>query len=176
MAEITTFSNNVVVRSIGQLDSIDMVPEAVVDLRRKQAYYIIYKNLKPAYKTKVDGGTLTEAEAFDLNVGEAELATAFLCKSLATKFTLFKFNRSIASGIGGGQSDRDSRKNIDFKQLIPIWLELALSTLGDYLSSIPRIGEMGKLDPYSMFDFEAVKNEDLESMSEEEEALEANWG
>lgn len=176
MAEVKTFSDNVVVRSISQFDSVDMAPEGLVDLRRQQAYNTIYKNLKPEFKTKVDGGTLTDTEAFDLKMGEAELTTAFLCKSLAAKFTLYKWNRSIASGIGGGQSDRDSRKNLDFKMLYAVWLEQALDILAGYLESVPKIGDIGGTDPYSAFNFVAEKNQDLEALSAEEENIEINWG
>jgi len=176
-AAVGTFSDSYTIRVISQLDEIHMVPDAVVDIRRVQAYNLIYKYLKPEYKTKVDGGTLTDLETWDLKMAEAEIATALLCKSLATRFTLYKFNKSIASGIGGGESERDSRKNIDFKGLIQIWWDQGWGSAADYITGVPRMGDLGGLDPYSIFNFDAVKNEDLESFSTEEESLRnIAWG
>lgn len=171
-----SFSDNTTIRDVTQLLDPDMVPEAAVESAKLTAYRIIYKNLTTAFKAKVDGGTLTDSEQFDLKIGEAQLAGALLCRSMATRFTLYKFNRSIASGIGGGQSERDSRKNLDFKSLASDWMEAAWGILAGYLESVPRIGNVGGVDPYTNFDFSAVKNENLDALSEEEESIAINWG
>jgi len=172
----TSFSDNDTIRILGQLDDTVMVPEALISLRRMQAYNLICRYLKPEYKAKNDAGTLTTDELWDLKIGEAELAVSILCKSLALRFTLYKFNRSLSSGLAGGESERDSRKNLDFRLMRKDWWLQAWGTLTDYVTSIPNMGDGGGLDPYSFFNFGVVKNTDLEALSEEEESLEVQWG
>jgi len=56
------------------------------------------------------------------------------------------------------------------------WWEEAWGVLADYVTSIPNIGPEGNVDPYTHFNFDAVKNTDLESTTLEEQAMEVNYG
>ena len=117
--------------------------------------------LKPEYATKVSNSTLTTDEAFDLKVGETEVTTAILCKAYALRYTMYKYNRSISTGSIGGESDRDSVKNLDFlDKMFPAFWSEGWGSMSEYITSLPNIG--GPLDPYSTFNFAIVKNENLD--------------
>jgi len=158
-----TFSENSDVREFSTFDDTNIVKEVTVSQARLKANRLIMKALKNEYAIKVANGTLTTDESFDLKVGEVEIATAILCKSYALRYTMYKYNRSISTGQIGGESDRDSVKNIDFlDKMYPAFWEEGWSYISDYVTNIPGV----VLDPYSTFMFDIVVNENLDGPAE----------
>jgi len=160
-----SFCENIDVREFSTFDDTALVKEVTVTQARLKAFRLIMKCLKPEYLVKYNADpllcTLTTDELFDLKVGETEITTAILCKAYALRYTMYKYNRSISTGSIGGESDRDSVKNIDFlEKMFPAFWNEGWGSMSEYITSLPNIG--GPLDPYSTFNFAIVKNENLD--------------
>lgn len=159
-----SFCENSDVREFSTFDDTNIVKEVTITQARLKAERLIRKSLTPTYLAKVDAGTLTTDETFDLKVGETEIATAILCKAYALRYTMYKYNRSISTGSIGGESDRDSVKNLDFleKMYPAFWME-GWGCIAEYITAIPNFGTItGLLDPYSTFGFKVVQNHNLD--------------
>ena len=154
-----TFSSIEDVRTVSQFTDTGMVSDDLINLRKDQAYKVICKYLISDIKTLVDDNDLDSDQEWDLRIGEAQLASFFICRSLALKFTLGKFNKEISSSQGGVWRDFDSRKNIDFNNLQKIMWEEAMETLSDYLEETPKIGNLGGKDPYTNAETSATLNQ-----------------
>jgi hypothetical protein len=168
-----SFSTNDDIREFSTFDDTDLVKEITLSQARTKAERLILKYMKSGYLAKHNSGLLTADELFDLKVGEVQIATSILCKNYALRYTMYKFNRSISTGSIGGESDRDSQKNLDFLKMAPIFWEEGWGAISEYIDNVPLAAGM-HLDPNTFFNFSVNKNSNLDALSEEN--LDIQWG
>jgi hypothetical protein len=86
------YSSNNSVRAMSGFTK-DQLSDEMLELRRKQANYIISDLLITDIATRTALGTLTDKEKFELSIGESELTVVLLCYTLALKYTMTKDNK-----------------------------------------------------------------------------------
>ena len=170
------YSSNNTVRAMSGF-SIDQVGDEVLELRRKQANYIISDLLLADITTRTALGTLTDKEKFELSIGESELTVVLLCYTLALKYTMTKDNKSFTAG-NGGVSYRDTTKNLDFLNMAKTFWAQAWQQMTAYVTDIPNVTSAG-VDPYTNGGFRITKNYDTNrSVADlvDDPIHEFNWG